>query len=292
MGGRLYVTRTIGKEVLSGWVVRRNGSAQQLIKGTACAGLEALTSQSLMNHWANGKADIEEPARWRDGTASTGTIADAIVLIPIHRETAAQPKPILGAPAKERRNDERRNEASGRGERGYRCMLKGKLTVRSKDETRASEIQGKDCQKQGMSTLHITSGHCAEIYLVRKASTVASQHPAIVCWKTAQSLIVGHLDVILTDDWNARCDCEANGLKNGAALCLCKTGQTAVSYSSEQKEILICKKAENRKLACCDWVRVGDVRWQRRLQKLPGLYARTISTFYINGALRRKAMTL
>lgn len=74
--------------------------------------------------------------------------------------------------AKERRNDERRNEASGRGERGYRCMLKGKLTVRSKDETRASEIQGKDCQKQGMSTLHITSGHCAEIYLVRKASTV------------------------------------------------------------------------------------------------------------------------
>ena len=43
-------------------------------------------------------ADIEEPARWRNGTASTGTIADAIVLITIHRETAAQPKSVFGAP--------------------------------------------------------------------------------------------------------------------------------------------------------------------------------------------------
>lgn len=43
-------------------------------------------------------ADIEEPARWRDGTASTGTIADAIFLITIHRESAAQPKSVFGAP--------------------------------------------------------------------------------------------------------------------------------------------------------------------------------------------------
>ena len=43
-------------------------------------------------------ADIEEPARWGNGTASTGSIADAIVLIPIHRETAAQPKSVFGAP--------------------------------------------------------------------------------------------------------------------------------------------------------------------------------------------------
>jgi len=43
-------------------------------------------------------ADIEEPARWGNGTASTGSIADAVVLIPIHRETAAQPKSIFGTP--------------------------------------------------------------------------------------------------------------------------------------------------------------------------------------------------
>ena len=43
-------------------------------------------------------ADIEEPARWGNGTASTGPIADAIILIPIHRETAAQPKSVFGAP--------------------------------------------------------------------------------------------------------------------------------------------------------------------------------------------------
>lgn len=43
-------------------------------------------------------ADIEEPARWGNGTASTSSIADAIVLIPIHRETATQPKSVFGAP--------------------------------------------------------------------------------------------------------------------------------------------------------------------------------------------------
>jgi len=75
-----------------------------------------------------------------------------------------------------------------------------------------------------------------------------------------------------------------------------------VSYSSEQKEVLACgvlgrtamvrcKKAEGRKLACCDWVRVGDVRWQRGLQKLPGLYARAVSISSINDALRRRTMS-
>ena len=66
--------------------------------------------------------------------------------------------------AKERRHDERRSEASGRGGGGFGahpCMLKGKLIARTKDETGASEIQGKHCQKQGMSTF--TSGHTAEI---------------------------------------------------------------------------------------------------------------------------------
>ena len=73
-----------------------------------------------------------------------------------------------------------------------------------------------------------------------------------------------------------------------------------MGYSSEHKELLGCnvlgrtvfKMAESRKLACCDWVRVSDIRWERRLQKLSGLYAKTISISSINDALRRRARTI
>ena len=43
-------------------------------------------------------ADVEEPARRGDGTSSTGSIAYAIVQVPVHWEPTAQPKAILGAP--------------------------------------------------------------------------------------------------------------------------------------------------------------------------------------------------
>ncbi len=46
----------------------------------------------------------------------------------------------------------------GRGGGGdLGACWRGKLIVRTKDETGASEIQGKHCQKQGMSTC--ISGH-------------------------------------------------------------------------------------------------------------------------------------
>ncbi|CAF9933977.1 hypothetical protein IMSHALPRED_009550 [Imshaugia aleurites] len=43
-------------------------------------------------------ADVEEPAGGGDGTASTGSIAHAIVQVAVHWEPTAQPKAILGAP--------------------------------------------------------------------------------------------------------------------------------------------------------------------------------------------------
>ena len=59
------------------------------------------------------------------------------------------------------RNEERRiihqcNQLVGGGGDLGACW-RGKLIVRTKDETGASEIQGKHCQKQGMSTC--ISGH-------------------------------------------------------------------------------------------------------------------------------------
>lgn len=43
-------------------------------------------------------ADVEEPAGWGDGAAATAAIAGAPVIKAIHWESAAGPKPILGAP--------------------------------------------------------------------------------------------------------------------------------------------------------------------------------------------------
>ena len=43
-------------------------------------------------------ANVEQPALRRDGAAPAAAVADAVVLEAVHREPAASPKPVLGAP--------------------------------------------------------------------------------------------------------------------------------------------------------------------------------------------------
>lgn len=47
--------------------------------------------------------------------------------------------------------------------------------------------------------------HGQELMQAQCVVLQASQDPAIVCWQTPQSLIVGHLDVVLTDGVSQCC---------------------------------------------------------------------------------------